>query len=146
MPLLSGAGALSGIWENCEIGNPGVWAVANSDVVLKHDFIDNGVYPIMMFANQVFQLWTVDKPVKDLADMKGLKVRSSGGVMDLIIKSLGAVPASRFPPPKPMKPCREELWTDFWCPLPAATPTGSKKYANMEAGASIYPEACWAIS
>lgn len=92
MPLITGAGAISGTWENCTAGNPAVLAIANSNPVLDHDFIRNGVRPMLPFANQTFQLLTNKKAIKTLEDVKGLKIRSSGGVMDRIIASFGAVP------------------------------------------------------
>lgn len=92
MPLITGAGAISGIWNNCSEGNPAVFGVCNSDPVLSQDFVKNNIRPILPFANQVFQLFTVDKQVKSLADIKGMKIRSSGGVMDNIISSFGAIP------------------------------------------------------
>lgn len=92
MPLITGAGAISGIWSNCVEGNPSVWENCNTDPVLGEDFLKNNIRPILPFANQVFQLFTVNKPVKSLADIKGMKIRSSGGVMDDIITSFGAIP------------------------------------------------------
>ncbi len=92
MPLITGAGAISGIWSNCVEGNPAVWDTCTSDPVLNQDFVKNNIRPVLPFANQVFQLFTVDKPVQSLADIKGMKIRSSGGVMDDIITSFGAIP------------------------------------------------------
>lgn len=92
MPLITGAGAISGIWENCTVGNPAVFEVASVNPVLEYDFLRNGVRPVLPFANQVFQVLSNKKPVKTLEDMKGLKIRSSGGVMDKIISSFGAIP------------------------------------------------------
>ncbi|MDN5298519.1 MAG: TRAP-type transport system periplasmic protein [Clostridiales bacterium] len=92
MPLITGAGAISGTWSNCSTGNPAVWAVATSSPVLENDFLSNDIRPILPFANQTFQLLTNKKLVTSLDEIKGLKIRSSGGVMDKIIASLGAIP------------------------------------------------------
>lgn len=92
MPLITGAGAISGTWKNCTTGNPAVLAVANANPVLEHDFLRNGVRPLLPFANQTFQLLTNKTAVNSLDDIKGMKIRSSGGVMDKIIASFGAVP------------------------------------------------------
>lgn len=92
MPLITGAGAISGSWENCSTGNPAVWEVATTSPVLENDFLSNNIRPVLPFANQTFQLLTNKKLVTSLDDIKGLKIRSSGGVMDKIITSLGAIP------------------------------------------------------
>gem|GEM_PF-816509 len=92
MPLLTGAGAISGSWKNCSTGNPAVWEVATTSPVLENDFLSNNIRPVLPFANQTFQLLTNKKLVTSLEEIKGLKIRSSGGVMDKIITSLGAIP------------------------------------------------------
>lgn len=52
----------------------------------------NGIRPILVFSNPAFQIWTVKKQIKKVADIKGVKIGSTGGVQDLIIRSWGAVP------------------------------------------------------
>ena len=47
---------------------------------------------IIPFTNQSFQLFTCKKQVKTLEDLQGMKIRSSGGVMDDYITALGAIP------------------------------------------------------
>ena len=92
MPLLVGAGSLKGSWYGCEETNKAVWDIAMNDPSLTVDFLDNNIRPIIPFTNQSFQLFTTKKQVKTLEDLAGMKIRSSGGVMDDYITALGAIP------------------------------------------------------
>lgn len=92
MPLITGAGALSGSWTSCASGNLAIWEVASTSPVLENDFLSNSIRPVLPFANMSFQLLTNKKQVKTLEDIKGLKIRSSGGIMDDIITAFGAIP------------------------------------------------------
>jgi len=50
------------------------------------------------FQSQVFYLYTADKPVRDIEDMQGLKIRSSGGIITPAITALGGIPITMAVP------------------------------------------------
>ena len=45
-----------------------------------------------------YRIFTVKHPVKDVADVTGLKLRSTGGAQDLTLRALGAVPVRMAAP------------------------------------------------
>ncbi|MBW2065034.1 MAG: TRAP transporter substrate-binding protein [Deltaproteobacteria bacterium] len=49
----------------------------------------------MLFTNYIgpYIITTAEKPVKSVADVKGLKIRAGGGVQTEVMKALGAVPS-----------------------------------------------------
>lgn len=57
----------------------------------KKEYENMGVYLANLNANGAFNLLT-KKPVRNLEDLKGMKIRSGGGVAAKIQKKLGAVP------------------------------------------------------
>lgn len=57
----------------------------------KKEYENMGVYCAGMNANGAFNLLT-KKPVRNLEDLKGMKIRAGGGVAAKIQKKLGAVP------------------------------------------------------
>jgi TRAP-type C4-dicarboxylate transport system substrate-binding protein len=57
----------------------------------KPEFEKMGVYLANYMANGAYNLIS-KKPVRKLEDLKGIKIRSAGGISSKIIKKLGAVP------------------------------------------------------
>jgi len=65
-----------------------------SNPALAKEFSDNGVVPISVMAFPPYQIVSVSKEIKTPAQFKGKVIRSAGGAMDLVIKSLGGSPAT----------------------------------------------------
>ena len=65
----------------------------NKDL-LEIDYLKNGVRPIMTHVSPTYELWSTSKEIRVPSDIKGLKLRTPGGVANEIYKSLGAVPVS----------------------------------------------------
>ena len=61
---------------------------------IKEQWAKLGVKPIYAWTLSNYQIATSKKPVKSLADLQGLKIRTSGGVLAQNVKALGAVPVS----------------------------------------------------
>lgn len=73
-----------------EIGATVLWDLYGK--YLKDEFKD--VKVLWMFMHGPGQIFTTKKPIKTLADLKGLKMRSPGPIMSDVIKRLGAVPVT----------------------------------------------------
>lgn len=61
---------------------------------LKKEYEAMGVYLMASPQTSTYQILTKDKPIRRLEDLKGVKLRSPGGLTNDIIASLGAVPVS----------------------------------------------------
>jgi TRAP-type C4-dicarboxylate transport system substrate-binding protein len=64
---------------------------ALSEKYFKKDYEKNGVMLLTDFTTGPYQIMTTKKPVKQISDLNGLKLRSSGGYFTHAIKALGAI-------------------------------------------------------
>ena len=65
--------------------------LAEAGVLRQKEFDANGIKPLIVFILPPYQILTRGK-LEGLADIKGLKLRSAGGAMDITIRQLSAVP------------------------------------------------------
>ena len=59
---------------------------------LRDEFTAHGVRPLLAWITPPCEILSVKKAVAKLEDVKGLKLRSNGGTMDMEVKALGGVP------------------------------------------------------
>jgi TRAP-type C4-dicarboxylate transport system substrate-binding protein len=90
---LSGVGELPNAFDTSVKGTKAYWQVTQ-DILLEEEFLKNGVRPVYAVTLPPYQVMTTQKPVKELSDMKGIKVRSGGGAQSLTIEKLGGTPVS----------------------------------------------------
>lgn len=83
---------------SCE-GSAVYWKSATGGVLAKTDFGQNKVRPLFGVVMPPYQIFTTRQPVKAFDDLKGLKLRTTGGVMDLAMRRVGSVPV-RMPAPE----------------------------------------------
>jgi len=57
-----------------------------------------GVHLVAPMSTQGYGIWTKEKPVRKLEDVKGLKIRTTGGMNGEILKALGATPVFMVSP------------------------------------------------
>lgn len=77
--------------SSCE-GTKVLYELTRSGKVLdREDFNKQKVVVLMAATLAPYKILTAAKPVRTMDDMKGLKIRSSGGAPDATIRSLGAV-------------------------------------------------------
>ncbi|HLQ40506.1 MAG TPA: TRAP transporter substrate-binding protein DctP [Tetragenococcus sp.] len=93
MPL-SSVVSLPGLVEETEQGSLASFELIKSEPVLENDFIANDVVPVFAYTTSPYEFFSVKKPIENLADLKGMKVRSQGGSANLQIEALGATPVT----------------------------------------------------
>ena len=86
--MLPGMGATSE-----EIVTAYAKAIKASDALSK-EYAANGIVPISVMAFPPYQIVSTSKMIKTPEDFNGKVIRSAGGAMDLVIKSLGGSPAA----------------------------------------------------
>lgn len=99
MPLTAVAELPGGFRNACQ-GTAAYWALTRDGQFLaEKEFAPNGVRPLITFALPTYQfLLSTRKPVGSLADMEGLKIRTAGGALDLMVRGIKAVPIRMSPP------------------------------------------------
>src|SRR3546814_4525515 len=64
----------------------------------KHEFGANKVRPLFAIVVEPYQFYTASKQVRTIDDVKGLKLRSTGGAMDIFARKIGAIPVRMAAP------------------------------------------------
>jgi len=81
MPIETGA-------EGSEI----LWQLYEEFPSIQEQYKDNHI--VTLWTSSPYYIMTVNKEVKTLADLKGLKIRTTGGPPTDVMKAMGAVPVS----------------------------------------------------
>ncbi len=90
MPLSSVAELPGTFTTSCQ-GADAYWRLARDGIIGAREFHPNGIRPLLVFILPPYQVLT-RAPLQGVADLKGLKLRSAGGAMDLTIRRLDAMP------------------------------------------------------
>ena len=78
--------------KNAEKGSEVLWRLYKKYPEVREGFKDNHV--LLLFTSAPYHLITTKKQVKTLADLQGMKIRTTGGPPTEQMKVLGAVPMS----------------------------------------------------
>ena len=97
MPV-SEVAMLPGAFEHSCQGTLAYWKLARSGVIAEQDYASNNIRLLLAVSLPQYRIFTVKYPVKDAADVTGLKLRSTGGAQDLTLRALGAVPVRMAAP------------------------------------------------
>jgi TRAP-type transport system periplasmic protein len=77
-------------FTTAEQGSEALWKLYEKHPEIQKEFADNKV--LLLFTSPPYTLITRDKQVKTLEDLKGLKIRMTGGPPTDMMTALGAVP------------------------------------------------------
>ena len=84
MPV-SEVAMLPGAFEHSCQGTLAYWKLARNGVIAEQDYAGNHIRLLLAVSLPQYRIFTVKQPVKDVADVTGLKLRSTGGAQDLKI-------------------------------------------------------------
>src|SRR3981081_1961266 len=97
MPVSEVAMLPGGFQHSCQ-GTLAYWKLARSGVIAEQDYAGNNIRLLLAVSLPQYRIFTVKQPVKDIADVAGLKLRATGGAQDLTLRALGAVPVRMAAP------------------------------------------------
>jgi len=97
MPV-SEVAMLPGAFEHSCQGTMAYSKLARTGVIAEQDYAANGIRLLFAVSLPQYRIFTVTKPVKDVGDVTGLKLRSTGGAQDLTLRAIGAVPVRMAAP------------------------------------------------
>lgn len=88
---LSGVAELPGGFSSSCAGVRALWKVANGGTLDKAELQPNGIRMLFAIVQPPFQIFTTKKKIESIKDIDGLKLRTTGGAMDLMTRKLGGV-------------------------------------------------------
>ncbi|MDI4233023.1 TRAP transporter substrate-binding protein DctP [Bradyrhizobium sp. Arg237L] len=97
MPV-SEVAMLPGAFEHSCQGTLAYWKLARNGVIAQQDYTANNIRLLLAVSLPQYRIFTVKQPVKDVGDVTGLKLRSTGGAQDLTLRAIGAVPVRMAAP------------------------------------------------
>src|SRR3954468_24079067 len=97
MPV-SEVAMLPGAFEHSCQGTLAYWKLAKDGIIAQQDYAGNNIKLLLMVSLPQYRIFTVKQPVKDVTDVTGLKLRSTGGAQDLTLRAIGAVPVRMAAP------------------------------------------------
>lgn len=89
---------LPGQFEHACQGTLAYTKLAKEGVIAEQDYKTNNIRLLFAVSLPQYRILTVKAPVKDVADVNGLKLRSTGGAQDLTLRAIGAVPVRMAAP------------------------------------------------
>ncbi|WP_200416756.1 hypothetical protein, partial [Virgibacillus salexigens] len=66
--------------------------------LLEENYLSNGVGPMVAVTLPKYQIITTNKKIKRLADIRGLKLRTSGGPIEVATNEIAASPVAMAAP------------------------------------------------
>ena len=97
MPV-SEVAMLPGAFQHSCQGTLAYWKSARSGVIAEQDYTANNIRLLLAVSLPQYRIFTIKSPIKDTADVNGLKLRSTGGAQDLTLRAIGAVPVRMAAP------------------------------------------------
>src|SRR5712672_808857 len=97
MPVSEVAMLPGGFQHTCQ-GTLAYWKLARNGVIAEQDYAANNIRLLLAVSLPQYRILTVKAPVKDVGDVTGLKLRSTGGAQDLTLRAIGAVPVRMAAP------------------------------------------------
>lgn len=91
---------LPGIFETECQGSLAFYKISHNGGILEtKEFQPNGLRPLVTIALPAYQIQLgTGRVVKSAEDLKGLKIRTTGGAMDLMMRSIGGIPVRMAAP------------------------------------------------
>jgi len=89
---LSGIVELPFLWSSAQEATQVFWQMLEEVPALKNEYRD--VKVLATWTHDLGQLYTTSKPVRNLEDLRGLKIRAPGAVQVSMLRALGAVPVT----------------------------------------------------
>ena len=97
MPV-SEVAMLPGAFDHSCQGTLAYWKLARNGVIAQQDYAANNIHLLLSVSLPQYRIFTVKQPVKDVSDVTGLKLRSTGGAQDLTLRAIGSVPVRMAAP------------------------------------------------
>ena len=97
---LTAAAEVSGIFETQCQGSLAYYKISHNGCILEtREYLPNGLRPLVTIALPAYQIQLGNpRPINTAADLAGLKIRTAGGAMDLMMRAIKGVPVRMSAP------------------------------------------------
>jgi TRAP-type C4-dicarboxylate transport system substrate-binding protein len=97
---LSAVGELPGIFEDECQGSIAFYKLSHNGGILEtKEFAPNQLHPLITLALPAYQMQlATSRPINTAKDLEGLKIRTTGGAMDLMMRSIKGIPVRMAAP------------------------------------------------
>lgn len=90
--------ALTGLPNLSETAYQGTMAyndlLAENKELLEKDYLKNGIRPLMGHVSPTYEIWSTKKEVRTPKDLKGMKIRTTGGLANSLYEYMEAIPVT----------------------------------------------------
>lgn len=93
MPLSAVAQLPGSFSTSCE-GTLAYWKIARDGVLAQKEFAPNGVRLLFTVVLAPYQVGTTKQKIEGMKSIEGLKIRSTGGALDVVVRKMKAVPVN----------------------------------------------------
>lgn len=129
MPL-SAVGQLPEAFSTSCEGTLAYWEIARPGGALDQaEFAPAGVRVLMAMVLPPYNLLTSKREITGLDSMKGLKIRSTGGALDLAVQKIGGIPV-QMPAPEVREALSRGTIDAGLFPYPSVTPYGMEAFLD----------------
>lgn len=95
MPLTNMLAGLPNLSETSYQGSKAYHDLLQENTqLLEIEYLKNGVRPLLTNVSPTYEIWTTGKEIRVPEDLKGLKVRTAGGVSNELYEFMGATPVA----------------------------------------------------
>ncbi|MBM4763351.1 TRAP transporter substrate-binding protein DctP [Bacillus sp. B15-48] len=94
MPLGNAVTGIPGIYEKAQEGAIAYHNLTRQSPMLETDFLRHGVVPLVAITTPQYNVFTKKIPVKTPDDLKGVKLRASGGLHSEMVEFIGGIPVA----------------------------------------------------
>lgn len=95
---LNGVADIPGDISSSVQGSKAYWSLLNEEGLLRNEFLSGNVMPMAFIVMPPYQMVLRSGKVDALSKLKGLKIRSGGGIQNITIESVGATPVAMAAP------------------------------------------------
>ncbi|WP_077215167.1 TRAP transporter substrate-binding protein DctP [Bacillus dakarensis] len=95
MPINNALQNMPGVAESGYQSTLGFWdLIQENPEILEKEFLANGVRPLGVLNSPPYEIWTMDREIRVPSDLKGLKIKTAGGMSSEFFEFVGAVPVT----------------------------------------------------
>lgn len=94
MPLGNSVTGIPGIYENAREGSIAYHNLTQQSPMLETDFLKHGVRPLVAITTAPYNVYTKDIKIKTPDDLKGVKLRTSGGLHAEMVEFIEGIPVA----------------------------------------------------